>query len=382
MDTDSFVVGEWYQVEGEKMTFDVDEGPWKTITFPKGTVIYGWLTEIKVEDGRQTLYLSLCDKIPSTTSPSSWGFDQDDIRAALPPTQDYYTSRRMQRSEIKENNRCAQEHLDKNEVPDAIICLRRALAQAWYMAWRYDCPDPYGHQSVYAQLVELERAFRKTDIREGSISVLEALVFACDQRRERWRPNRVDVAEEEGLWLVRLGYQYVSTQQDDKAAQTARKLVEIGKLVKKRYASKVFMLLSAAEVLLYVGFSQEARHLIAQADKFFHQQLVTYLDWGGDHQGINISNLDYQGINISNLKEKLDRLKREIDNAGDDDGDELPRNVFFMIAGDTPDDLNTVIDALQNALGDTVRVTRGIQGAYGVSRRSKLRYTARLKITV
>ncbi|HET8851958.1 MAG TPA: hypothetical protein VFN02_05485, partial [Ktedonobacteraceae bacterium] len=119
--------------------------------------------------------------------------------------------------------------------------------------------------------------------------------------------------------------------------QVASRLLAMNKLIKKRYETKVTLLLTAAELLHALGETHEAMTLLEQADTFYQQQLAIMEGW---------PTIEPITSHLQRVKARLCQIKRE-------------RTMKFQVTAATADDLDVLLSALQEKLPG-LRVTRGI----------------------
>ncbi len=141
--------------------------------------------------------------------------------------------------------------------------------------------------------------------------------------------------------------------------QTVERLLAMNRLIKKRYETKVTLLLTAAELLHALGETKEAMTLLEQADTFYQQQLTIMEGW---------STIEPITQHLQRVKARLRQVKRE-------------RTMKFQVTGSTADDLDLLLSALQERLPG-LRVTRGTTPERLVkSTRAGVRYTAHISWT-
>ena len=141
--------------------------------------------------------------------------------------------------------------------------------------------------------------------------------------------------------------------------QVASRLLAMNRLIKKRYETKVTLLLTAAELLHALGEVREAMTLLEQADTFYQQQLAIMEGW---------STIEPITGHLQRVKARLRQVKRE-------------RSMKFQITAATADDLDVLLSALQERLPG-LRVTKGITPERpGKSTQAGVRYTAHISWT-
>ena len=141
--------------------------------------------------------------------------------------------------------------------------------------------------------------------------------------------------------------------------QVASRLLAMNKLIKKRYETKVTLLLTAAELLHALGETHEALTLFEQADTFYQQQLAIMEGWPA---------IEPITSHLQRVKARLRQVKRQ-------------RTMKFQVIAATPDDLDVLLAVLQEKLPG-LRVTKGATPQRPVkSTRAGVRYTAHISWT-
>ena len=165
--------------------------------------------------------------------------------------------------------------------------------------------------------------------------------------------------------LIALGHTVLYAADLDEAVrrrtmhQVASRLLAMNKLIKKRYETKVTLLLTAAELLHALGETHEAMTLLEQADTFYQQQLAGMRGW---------PTIEPITSHLHRVKARLRQVKHE-------------RTMKFQVTAATADDLDVLLSALQEKLPG-LRVTRGITPERpGKSTRAGVRYTAHISWT-
>ncbi len=165
--------------------------------------------------------------------------------------------------------------------------------------------------------------------------------------------------------LIALGHTALYAADLDEAVrrrtmrQTVERLLAMNKLIKKRYETKVTLLLTAAELLHALGETHEATTLLEQADTFYQQQLAIMEGW---------PTIEPITQHLHRVKARLRQIKRQ-------------RTMKFQVTAATADDLDELLSALQERLPG-LRVTKGTTpGRPGKSTRAGVRYTAHLSWT-
>lgn len=170
--------------------------------------------------------------------------------------------------------------------------------------------------------------------------------------------EQIAVAEEASQVQVFLARQYASSDESQKAFKSVERLLELNKLIKKRYQSKVELLLHAAEILLQLEDSVQAAKVVANADRFFQQQLVSQTSYNDD---------------VKQLGQRLERLKAQ--------GSVSAHDISFVMTADTRDDLETILAALRGMNLDGLvfpKTVRRVQK--GKSVRHGYIYTAKMHL--
>ena len=118
------------------------------------------------------------------------------------------------------------------------------------------------------------------------------------------------------------------------------------------------ILLQLAFLSHHVGEQQEALEYLAQADRFYSQQLARYASSG---------HLDWTTKRLRELKSLIQPG--------------TSRTIAFTITADTPDEIHLILAALQHRVPE-LEVTRGISSTTPHNPRSGVRYTARVRLTL
>ncbi len=141
--------------------------------------------------------------------------------------------------------------------------------------------------------------------------------------------------------------------------QTVERLLAMNRLIKKRYETKVTLLLTAAELLHALGETHEAMTLLEQADTFYQQQLAEMRGW---------PTIEPITQHLQRIKARLRQVRRQ-------------RTMKFQVTAATADDLDLLLSALQERLPG-LRVTRGTTPERAIkSTRAGVRYTAHISWT-
>ena len=165
--------------------------------------------------------------------------------------------------------------------------------------------------------------------------------------------------------LIALGHTALYATDLDEAVRwrTLRQTVErgltINRLIKKRYETKVTLLLTVAELLHALGETHEAKTLLEQADTFYQQQLASMEGWPA---------IEPITGHLQRVKATLGQVRRE-------------RTMKFQVTAATADELYGLLSALQESLPG-MRVTKGVTPErQGSSSRAGVRYTAHISWT-
>lgn len=364
------VVGEWYRVttsSGIYYCIEKIEEPLGELTFPPNTILYGRvleITEIFTPAGPEPLvHIALHDDVEQ-----DWFFDQESISDITPVQEIISLSLPLmedaQESAARANDDLAQKIIDASGITDEVIDLyTRSLAQRWYAADRSQ-QTPYCNPSVVRSLIALGTSLMIAERNVEAIPVVESLLVQYESDPDY--PDyvgRQDDLTDAGFWTAKLARLYCGVKRyEEEAIETASKLLVISKKIRNRYAIKVDMLLAAADVFLTTGDIQRAVPLVEQANELFQQQLAQFLVFPSFRK---------DGINIRALSKEIKRLKRKAEGKHEKNN----RAILFTVECDTPGELDDVIAALQNALAETILVTRGVE-------QKGRRHTACLEIVI
>ncbi len=315
---------------------------------PTGTQLVGvWEADQPMEE----------DRCAVSINGTTWTFDREDVALS-----------RLDRACIpwKEQARIAAEHL--------------ALAKTAERQGK----DEEARQHYARALVELEASgnvesemapdrlsyaflLTRADRISDAIAQMERAARACEAAATVHPLYGKDVNEAElaAHALIALGRTVLLAPDLDPVyrqrtlRQTALRLLAMNKLVKKRYETKVTLLLTTAELWDALGETREAQFYLDQADTFYQQQLAIMAGWP----------------TIEPITTQLQRVKAIIGKA------QRERTMKFQLIAATADDLEVLLSALQEQLPG-VRVTRGVTAERPVkSTRAGVRYTAHISWT-
>ncbi len=314
---------------------------------PQGTQLVGvWEVEQPAEEG------AFAVSINGTT----WTFDREDVRlrqvALTIPI-------------WKEQERIAGEHLTQAKTAErqgkddeARQYYARALVEL----------EASGKSAVEIAAERLLYAFllAKADRTAEAMAQMDRAARACEAVAVHpIYGKNLNEAELAAQALIALGHTALYATDLDEVhrqrtlRQVASRLLAMNRLIKKRYETKVTLLLTAAELLHALGEAREAMTLLEQADTFYQQQLAIMEGW---------STIEPITGHLQRVKARLRQVKRE-------------RSMKFQITAATADDLDVLLSALQERLPG-LRVTKGITPERpGKSTRAGVRYTAHISWT-
>ncbi len=129
------------------------------------------------------------------------------------------------------------------------------------------------------------------------------------------------------MWLLQKRNDASPETRDD-----LERLLEIGKLVKKRYEFKVTLLLLAAQALARLGEEERARRALRDAPRFYDQQLSWQAEGRYPSQRV---------VQMGRLKEHLEEQL----------GPAPVERVTCMLTAETEEDLRLALDALESGAG-------------------------------
>ncbi len=314
---------------------------------PQGTQLVGvWEVEQPAEEGTCAV------NINGTT----WTFDREDVwlrQVALTlPT-------------CKEQERIADEHLAQAKNAER----QGKDEEAWqYYARALVELEASGKSAVEIAAERLLYAFllAKADRTAEAMTQMDRAARACEAVAVHpIYSKNLNEAELAAQALIALGHTALYAADLDEAVrrptmrQTVERLLAMNQLIKKRYETKVTLLLTAAELLHALGETHEAMTLLEQADTFYQQQLAIMEGW---------PTIEPITQHLHRIKARLRQIKRA-------------RTMKFQITAATADDLDVLLSALQEKLPG-LRVTKGVTPERpGKSTRAGVRYTAHISWT-
>ncbi len=200
-----------------------------------------------------------------------------------------------------------------------------------------------GEQTPEQQLEQAAQLFKAGD-RAGAVALLERLAqtqeLAITAGRHYSLPKDLDAAERAAYALMLLIRMQLSTPDEEwtdddwtVARRTVDRLLAIGKLIRKRYETKVRILLEAADALAILGEDQEARVHLQAARQFYDQQLR------------HLAEHPYPLAAAVELKRLKERLERELL------AEAVEQQITFRVEAATESDLHLILAALERGQG-------------------------------
>lgn len=244
---------------------------------------------------------------------------------------------------------------------ERIACAQRLMAQGhWAQAQtllQQTCQEMAAQHARPLQMVpvwlELARAAlgREDEDTATATTALQQAAQAFEQAVDPEMPfllpqMNLDYTEAAARVLCMLGTVYLDAGQEEQAVLVAEKLLTLNKRLKKRYPTKVDILLTVAETWLATGRSSDAAAVGKQAARYFHQQLTPYLSW---------PTFAAQSQQAHRLQQRLEALQQGLATAA------VARTVKFELVAATPADLRAVVAAMQQACGDRLKVSPTIR---------------------
>ena len=343
----SFQDGDLVRLEWRASVRFADEEGGNAAVVPQGTQLVGvWEALPPAEAGRCAVRVN----------GTPWTADRDDVivtrldQAAVPwKEQERIANAHL--AQAKEASRQGQDEEARQHYARALVELEASGKAESEMA---------ADRLSYAFL--LTRADRVSD----AMAQMDRAARACEAVAVHpIYGKNLNEAELAAQALIALGQTVLYATDLDEAVrrrrlrQTALRLLAMNRLIKKRYETKVTLLLTAAELLHALGETHEAQSSLDQADTFYQQQLAIMAGWP----------------TIEPITTQLQRVKAIIGKA------QRERTMKFQLTSATADDLEVLLSALQEQLPG-VRVTRGVTAERPVkSTRAGVRYTAHISWT-
>ena len=196
-----------------------------------------------------------------------------------------------------------------------------------------------GEQTPEQQLEQAAQRIKAGD-RAGAIAMLERLAqsqeLAITAGRHYGMPRDLNAAERAAYALMLLMRVRLSTPDEGwtdedwtVARRTIDRLLAIGKLIKKRYETKVRILLEAANALAILGEDQGARTHLHTARQFY------------DQQPRHLAEPPYPLAAAVELKQFKERLERELLTEA------VEQQITFTVEAATESELNLILTALE-----------------------------------
>jgi len=200
-----------------------------------------------------------------------------------------------------------------------------------------------GEQTPEQQLEQAAQLVGAAD-RAGAVALLERLAqtqeLAITAGQRYGLPKDLNAAERTACALMLLIRVRLSTPDeawtDDDwtvARRTVDRLLAIGKLIKKRYETKVRILLEAADALAILGEDQEARTHLHTARQFYDQQLR------------HLAEPPYPLAAAVELKQFKERLERELLTEA------VEQQITFTVEAASESELKLILTALERGQG-------------------------------
>jgi hypothetical protein len=200
-----------------------------------------------------------------------------------------------------------------------------------------------GEQTPEQQLEQAAQLIKVGD-RAGAITMLERLAqtqeSAITAGQRYGLPKDLNAAERAAYALMLLIRVQLSTLDEEwsdddwtVARRTVDRLLAIGKLIKKRYETKVRILLEAADALAILGEDQEARTHLQTARQFYDQQLR------------HLAESSYPLAAAVELKQFKERLERELL------AEAVEQQITFTVEAASESELKLILMALERGQG-------------------------------
>jgi len=231
-----------------------------------------------------------------------------------------------------------------------------------------------GEQTPEQQLEQAAQLIKAGD-RAGAIVLLERLAqtqeLAITAGQHYGMPRDLNAAERAAYALMLLIRVQLSTPDEEWTAddwtvarRTVDRLLAIGKLIKKRYETKVRILLEVADALAILGEDQEARTHLQTARQFYDQQIY-YL-----------AESSYPLAAAVELKQFKERLERELLTEA------VEQQITFTVEAASESELKLILTALERGQGVWTTPKRYTVKQTTNSPRAGRRFQATVKLAI
>lgn len=315
------------------------------LVVPRGTQLIGIWEDEQPEDGE-----ACAVRINGET----WSILYEDATVACP------VDRRVPWGE---QERIATEHREQAQA--AFKRQDGEEARRLYACCLIEFEAIRAHQLRMADVyVEYAAALMQTEARREAIVTLEKAASTFSSAGEepllRMTGEHVEYAEQAAQVLMTLLRLYLHNEDQALIRRTIERLLVVNKQVKKRYTTKVDLLLWVVEGYLVLGESEQAVTYFEQAKRFYSQQLARY------------SGMPY--LDPKEITEHLHRLEPAVRKKT------ASRTIKCTLIAETADDLEAALGTLRERVPDLVVTRSGLQATK--SPRMAERYTATLRITI
>jgi hypothetical protein len=183
---------------------------------------------------------------------------------------------------------------------------------------------------------------------------------ACGEQLNCMVGAHLDYAEQAAQTLTTLLRFYIHDKDQPHIRHTIERLLALNKLIKKRYAPKVNLLLWVTEGFSALEESEQAQMYFEQAKRFYSQQLARY------------AGVPY--LEAKDLADHLARLQAKMQTLAH------PRVVKFTLTASTADDLDAILGVMRQYVPELVVTRSGLQVSQS-PRKANL-YTATVRVTI
>jgi tetratricopeptide (TPR) repeat protein len=212
--------------------------------------------------------------------------------------------------------------------------------------------------------IEYSATLMQLEARQEAMRELEqaasAYESACGEQLNRMVGIHLDYAEQAAQILTTLLRFYIHDKDQPHIRHTIERLLALNKLIKKRYAPKVNLLLWVTEGFSALGEAEQAQMYFEQAKRFYSQQLARY------------AGVPY--LEAKDLADHLARLEAEMQTLVH------PRVVKFTLTASTADDLDAILGVMRQYVPELVVTRSGLQASQS-PRKADL-YTATVRVTI
>jgi tetratricopeptide (TPR) repeat protein len=262
-----------------------------------------------------------------------------------------------------EQQRIAQAHLEqaRSERERKKICEAQRLFASCLIEM-----EAANTPSIQTAPIRIEYAatLMQVEARPEAIRELEKAARAYEaaslNQYNRMAGAHLDDAEQAAKTLTTLLRFSIHDNDTPRIRHIIERLLVMNSLIKKRYATKVDLLLWITEGFSLLGEVKQAQRYFEEAKRFYSQQLARY-------EGVPY-------LESRDVADHLARLEAEMQTV------DIPRVVKFTLTAETADDLDAVLGVLRQHVPELVVTRSGLQTSKS-PRKADL-YTATVRVTI